>query len=101
MSKRKHSPEEIYAQSRRHHAGRQQRGVASSVSSYQSRLDTTAAEADALEALGYYLFQFILADFDRALEGIGKNARKKAMIPDIGDRYAYGIVSANDDQIAL
>ena len=93
--------EKVYETSHWRFTGRQKRVVPSTTSSYNTILDVTDKEAAALEIIGHYLFGCRLTDWKPCKDGKSDAERKKNIGRLVGDRYAYGIVRLNNDQLRL
>lgn len=85
------------------YTGRVTRGIPSDVKTYVSeQLDVTEQEDKALSIIGACLFAYRLTDWKtRKTDSESLANRKKTINKTIGDRYAYAIVKANDDQYDL
>ena len=91
----------LYKASRWTFSGRQERVIASTISSYSTALDLTDGETLALAIVGDHLFKCRLYDWKACKAGASMAERKKAISKDIGDRYAYAITRLNNDQLRL
>ena len=93
--------DKYYKQSRYTYAGRQKCVIASDTSSYKTELDVTDNESEALEIIGACLFAYTMKDWSDCQAGKTNCERKAQLRKHLGDRYAYAIVSRNNDQLAL
>ena len=93
--------DKYYRPSRWTYSGRQERAIASSTSSYNTKLPVTKGEDAVLELVGAYLFSHTLSDWKDCKAGVSDKERKAKLRPLLGDRYAYAIVQRSNEQLAL
>ena len=85
------------------YANKTQRAVPSTTNAYRADLVLTDEEEQALTLIGSCLFDLRLKDWKECKKTEGKDiaARKKALSPYCGDRYAYAICQLNNQQYQL